>query len=91
MQVSTRDLRLRTRELMAATARGEKIIITYRGKPKAVMESWNGQEANDGGGLQTRAQKRNPACGIWRDKAEEGVDETVRKLRWPRHPHGTQG
>ncbi len=28
MQVSTRDLRLRTRELMAATARGEKIVIT---------------------------------------------------------------
>ncbi|WP_208605414.1 type II toxin-antitoxin system prevent-host-death family antitoxin [Salinicola socius] len=68
MQVSTRDLRLRTRELMAATARGEKIVITYRGTPSAVMSPWegaatSGEQRND----RAKSQGRNPAHGLWRD------------------------
>lgn len=65
--------------------------FSSRGKPKAVMESWREQGANEGEVLQARTQKRNPAWGIWRDKAKSSVDETVRELRQPRHPHETQG
>ncbi|WP_431196201.1 type II toxin-antitoxin system Phd/YefM family antitoxin, partial [Marinobacter alexandrii] len=35
MEATTKDLRLHTRTLIAATDRGEEVIITYRGKPRA--------------------------------------------------------
>jgi len=88
MQVSTRDLRLRTRELLAATARGEKIIITYRGKPSAVMSPWARGESDESGNPQSRRQGRNPAYGLWRGDEKMSVDETVRALRQPRHMRG---
>ena len=35
MKATTKDLRLRTRELIAITDRGEEVTITYRGKNRA--------------------------------------------------------
>lgn len=37
MHATTKDLRLHTRELIAATERGEQVIITFRGKPRAML------------------------------------------------------
>lgn len=75
MEATTKDLRLHTRELLSATDRGEEIIITYRGKRRAMLvplrESF---EIADGPG------RRNPAFGIWCDRTDE-VDTLVRRMR----------
>jgi len=79
MEATTKDLRLHTRELIAATDRGEKIVITYRGKPRAMLTPITEQ-------LQAgKRQTRNPAFGLWQESQQtESVDEQVRRLRQPR-------
>jgi antitoxin (DNA-binding transcriptional repressor) of toxin-antitoxin stability system len=80
MEATTKDLRLHTRELIAATARGEKVIITLRGKAQAVLTTF---EANA-----ERRALRNPAFGLWANAEHEtpfSVDEEVRALRQPRN------
>lgn len=80
MKATTKDLRLHTRELIAATDRGEEVIITYRGKPRVKLVSLDPEES-----AATRREGRNPAFGIWMDKdMETDVDEIVRRLRKPR-------
>jgi antitoxin (DNA-binding transcriptional repressor) of toxin-antitoxin stability system len=79
MEATTKDLRLHTRELIAATDRGEEIVITFRGQPRALLTAL--KESPKG-----RAQ-RNPAFGLWADTkhaTDLTVDEQVRKLRKPR-------
>jgi prevent-host-death family protein len=80
MKATTKDLRLHTRELIAATERGDQVIITFRGKPRAVLS---------GLGKKTTVKRSgvNPAFGMWASKdhaAEQSVDEIVRELRKPR-------
>ena len=78
MEATTKDLRLHTRELLAATERGEEVVITFRGKPRAVLAPLAH------GGDKQRAE-RNPALGLWAaDEHAESVDEQVRRLREPR-------
>lgn len=77
MKATTRDLRLHTGELLSATDRGETVVITYRGKKRAVLSRWQGQEADERG-------VRNPAFGLWRGR-DESVDDEVRRLRRPRN------
>lgn len=79
MEATTKDLRLHTRELIAATDRGEQVIITYRGKPRAMLTPVT--EKSDS----ARRATRNPAFGLWADaQCTESVDEQVRRLRLPR-------
>ncbi|MBK5969885.1 MULTISPECIES: type II toxin-antitoxin system Phd/YefM family antitoxin [Thiorhodovibrio] len=79
MQATTKDLRLHTRELIAATERGEQVIITFRGKPRAMLTAFEAPTAP--------RSERNPAFGLWAD-ASDGesldVDEEVRAMRKPR-------
>lgn len=75
MKVTTKDLRLHTRELISATDRGEQVIITFRGKPRArlVPLEQNSDKARS---------PQNPAFGIWSDRQALGsVDEQIRQLR----------
>ncbi|AHK79668.1 prevent-host-death family protein [Ectothiorhodospira haloalkaliphila] len=74
MEATTKDLRLHTRELLAAVGRGEQVAITYRGKPCARLVAW--QE-----GTQEVRRGRNPAFGLWRGQQDIPVDEQVRALR----------
>ncbi len=79
MEATTKDLRLHTRELIAATDRGEQVIITFRGKPRALLTPIKAK-------AQRRA-KRNPAFGLWANAKHSSalsVDEEVRHLRKPR-------
>ncbi|WPL16117.1 Antitoxin of toxin-antitoxin stability system [Thiorhodovibrio winogradskyi] len=79
MQATTKDLRLRAGELIAATERGEKVIITFRGKPRAMLTALEAPTA--------RRAERNPAFGLWADASHAtslSVDEEVRVLRTPR-------
>jgi len=72
MEATTKDLRLHTAEMLAAADRGEAVIITYRGKRRAVLTRWQGDETERGA--------RNPAYGLWQDRTED-VAEQVRRLR----------
>lgn len=81
MQATTKDLRLRTPELIATTQRGEEVVITYRGKPcvRLVPEDAARRRAKRSG--------RNPAFGLWADRSDTAplsVEEHVRSLRAPR-------
>jgi prevent-host-death family protein len=75
MEATTKDLRLHTRELISATDRGEQVIITFRGKPRAMLVPFveGDLKALDG---------HNPAFGLWSDRdMDVSVDEQVRQLR----------
>jgi len=79
MEATTKDLRLHTRELIAATERGETVIITFRGKARAMLTALDAS-------AEQRAE-RNPAFGIWANATRQApltVDEEVRALREPR-------
>ena len=70
MEATTKDLRLRTNELLAAVDRGEEVVITYRGRHRARL----------GPLVEPGSEQRNPAFGLWGDLAED-VEEHVRELR----------
>ena len=75
MEATTKDLRLHTKELISATDRGERVIITYHGKPRAVLIPFV-----DNSSLED--QKHNPAFGIWANKQhQQTVEQQVRNAR----------
>jgi len=76
MEATTKDLRLHTRELLAATDRGQEVIITYRGRVRARLVPPAEDEQ-----LTSGAGRRNPLFGLWRDRDDGSVDEWVRTLR----------
>jgi prevent-host-death family protein len=77
MEATTKDLRLHTRELIAATERGEEIVITFRGKPRALLVPLRDHAP--------ASATRNPAFGMWSDcRGDETVDAQVRRMRKPR-------
>lgn len=78
VEATTKDLRLNTRALLAATDRGEEVIITYRGQRRAKLVPWPGPD--ESGEPASPDRPRNPAFGIWRDR-RDAVDEQVRSLR----------
>lgn len=71
MEATTKDLRLRTNELLAAVDRGEEVVITYRGRKRARLGPMGAEES---------PVQHNPAFGLWRDRAED-VDDYVSELR----------
>lgn len=77
MKATTKDLRLKTRELIAATDRGEEVIITFRGRDRARLVPLTERPVVD------EARGRNPAFGIWRDRTGSVSDQidTLRKTR----------
>lgn len=78
MKATTKDLRLHTRELIAATDRGEEVVITYRGAARArLVPLADGQKPLNRTG-------RNPAFGLWKDRLGT-VEEQIDALREGRH------
>ncbi len=73
MKATAKELRTRSKELINSVARGEEIIITFRGKPCAKLVPY----------YETKEKKKeNELFGIWKDK--EGVNDVngyVRNLR----------
>lgn len=74
MKATTKDLRLKTRELIAATDRGEEVVITFRGRDRARLVPLVDDSPDESG------RNRNPAFGLWRDR-EGSVAEHVDELR----------
>ena len=62
MKATTKDLRLKTRELIAATDRGEEVIITFRGRERARLVPLDDRT------LAPSEPGRNPAFGLWQDR-----------------------
>jgi len=71
MTVSAKDLRFKISMLFDVLTKGEDITITYRGKPKAKLISFETQESEE---------KSDSLFGLWRDKNDD-VDEMVRSMR----------
>lgn len=69
MKATTQDLRRRTKELLAATDRGETVVITHRGRCRAVLKRWEGVVEEDAPG-----HARNPAFGLWADRDGDVAD-----------------
>ncbi len=74
MKASAKDLRFHSKEILDAITRGEEIIITYRGKPRARIipfEQLNHNITDD-----------HNLFGIWKDNDKiKDVRKYVRELR----------
>ena len=75
MVVSAKDLRFKISMLFDVLTKGEDITITYRGKPKAKLVSF--EEA-------VSHEKSDALFGIWKDQTNN-VDEVVRSMRQGRN------
>jgi prevent-host-death family protein len=77
MKATAKDLRFHSKELLDTVNRGEEVVITFRGKPRAKLIPY------------TEKQKeitKNELFGIWKDNEMiQDVDEYVRDLRKGRH------
>jgi antitoxin (DNA-binding transcriptional repressor) of toxin-antitoxin stability system len=73
MEATTKDMRLHTRELLAAADRGEEAVITRHGRRRARLVRWTDEPERAPG-------ERNPAFGVWADP-DGDVDAEVRALR----------
>ncbi|HUT52956.1 MAG TPA: type II toxin-antitoxin system Phd/YefM family antitoxin [bacterium] len=76
MKVTVLDLRRRTREIIEALDRNEKVTIYCRGKKKGVIHPASQEKKT------TIPMIDHPACGMWADR-EDMADpvEWVRKIR----------
>lgn len=73
MKATAKDLRFHSKELIESVARGEEVIITYRGKPRAKLVPYQDSKEDSG---------ENELFGIWKDHdLIDNVDEYVRSLR----------
>ena len=78
MNASFLDLRTRSREILGALERNEKITLFYRGKPKAVISPIEETE--------TPKVEDLPAFGIWADRDDMADPAAyVRELRKGRY------
>lgn len=80
MEVSAKNLRSRVGEVLACVERGESVVITYHGKPRARVVGLE----QDG---DTTGSKSEPAgFGMCKDHEEmQDVNAYVRDLRKSRH------
>ena len=73
MKATAKDLRFRVKDLIDSVARGEEVIITYRGKPCAKLVPYRAGSDAKGG---------NELFGMWKGyDAVEDVEGYVRDLR----------
>jgi len=76
MKISTKELRTHTREMLDSVNRGEEVIITYRGRPRARVVPLD----QEGG-----AGEETELFGIWRDHdASVDVETYMDQMRSPR-------
>ena len=77
MIATARDLRFRTKEILEAVLRGEEVIITYRGKPRARILPVDPIDTKA-----NQSREKDELFGIWKDYDETAdVENYVRSLR----------
>jgi prevent-host-death family protein len=73
MKATAKDLRFHSKELLDTVSRGEEVVITFRGKPRAKLVPYTEEKEK---------AINNELFGIWKDNDEiQDVDEYVRALR----------
>jgi prevent-host-death family protein len=73
MKATAKDLRFHSKELLDTVNRGEEVVITFRGKPRAKLIPYTEEREK---------VINNELFGIWKDNDEiQDVDEYVRALR----------
>ncbi len=73
MKATAKDLRFHSKELIDTVARGEEVVITFRGKPCAKLVPYDEPDAKE---------EENELFGMWADNEDtENVDDFVRDLR----------
>ncbi len=76
MQATAKDLRFRSGELLRTAARGEEVLITFRGKVCAKLVSARAAKPA------VRPAGHCPGFGIWKDREDlEDAQAWVRGLR----------
>jgi len=76
MHATARDLRFRSGELLKTVARGEEVIISYRGKVCAKLV------AAASGKARLRPTGRSPGFGMWKDREDlANAQAWVREIR----------
>lgn len=74
MKATAKDLRLYSKELLETVARGEEVVITFRGKPMAKIVPLDVED-------KTEVEKIS-LFGIWEDhEMSESVEEYIEKPR----------
>ena len=77
MIATARDLRFHTKEILEAVLRGEEVIITYRGKPRARILPVDQIDTKE-----NQSREKDELFGIWKDYDETAdVENYVRSLR----------
>ena len=75
MKATARDLRYKTKEIMAAIERGEEVLLTYRGKEKARILPTSKNRTGPG-------DVNDDLFGIWESNERvEDIDEYLDQLR----------
>ena len=72
MKATAKDLRFHSKELLESVERGEEVIITYRGKPRAKLIPIRTKKNNF-------PKKENQLFGIWKDN--ESVSDVANYVR----------
>ena len=71
MRATAKDLSFNVKELLDTVTRGEEVIITYRGKPRARLVPFEDEPGGE-----------DELFGIWADHSQsEDVNAYVRTLR----------
>ena len=72
MKATAKDLRFHSKELLNTVDRGEEVIITYRGKPRAKLIPYD----------EHKKTKKTNLFGIWKNNdIVEDVNDYVRDLK----------
>lgn len=78
MNATTLDLRYKTHDVLRSLDRGESVIITFRGKPKGIIEPYCGEKT------EKVSVTDHPFFGMCAN-ADESVEDTMSCLRGGRY------
>jgi prevent-host-death family protein len=77
MKATAKDLRFHSKELLETVNRGEEVVITFRGEPRAKLIPYTEEKEK---------VINNELFGIWKDKDDiQDVDEYVGEIRKGRY------
>ncbi len=76
MEASAKDLRFRSKEILDSVERGEEVVITYHGKPKAKVIPYTKRK---------KSNKKVSLFGLWKDNSQtKDVHGFIDELRGER-------
>ena len=74
MEITAKELREKPGRIIEQASRGDEIVVTLRGKKLARIVPFSVHEPSPAGSEDT-------IFGLWKDRTDGSVEETVRRLR----------